>query len=117
MTPIRIFLCCALPLAVSLLAQETPAPAAKGGSRPPNPLVWDAMEKSLVAKRGDTEVGFQFSVTNTGAQPVQILEVRTSCGCTVAELPPTPWVLEAGGKGSFRATVDIRGRHGHFAKT
>ena len=38
---------------------------------------------------------------------VEILELRPSCGCTVAEMPKTPWVLAPGEKSSFRAIADF----------
>jgi hypothetical protein len=117
MTIFRTILCCTTVLAISLFAQTSEPTEKKAGARPPNPLVWDAMEKTIEAKRGETTADFQFSVTNNGDRPVQIFEIRTSCGCTVAEMPNTPWLLEPGAKGSFRATVDIRGRHGRFAKS
>jgi mono/diheme cytochrome c family protein len=102
-------------VAISAWGAE-PAPAPKA-ARPAHPLVWDAMEKTIPATVGATETEFRFSVTNKGDQPVQIHEIRTSCGCTVAEMPQSPWILAPGGEGSFRATVDIRGRRGKFAKS
>jgi cytochrome c5 len=91
-------------------AEPTPAP-------PPHPLVWDAMELSVVAKPGEKEAKFQFHVTNMSAQPVEIIEIRASCGCTVAEMPSTPWILAAGAKGSFSAVVDFQGKAGRLLKT
>ena len=102
-----------LPLVASLLlaaAAPTPEP-------PPHPLVWDAMEKSLEAKPGQAEARFEFHVTNQSANSVEILQVQPSCGCTVAEMPETPWVLAAGAKGSFTAVVDFHGKQGKFAKS
>ncbi len=105
-------------LALVAFAQTAVPPGGRPAEpRRAHPLVWDAMEKTIAAQRGDMAAEFSFAVTNTGAQPVQILEIRTSCGCTVAEAPASPWELAPGGKGSFKATVDIRGRHGRFSKT
>jgi cytochrome c553 len=96
---------------VSALAQPAgPAVAAQA-------LVWDAMEKTLPVKPGEGVVGFEFQVTNKSDQPVSIAEIRPSCGCTVAEMPTTPWVLAPGAKGSFRGTIDIRGKHGTVSKS
>lgn len=75
------------------------------------------MEKTLPVKPGEGVVGFEFQVANTSEQPVSITEVRPSCGCTVAELPSTPWVLAPGAQGSFRGTIDIRGKHGTVSKS
>ena len=91
-------------------AAETPAPAS-------HPLSWDAMEKNVEVKPGDDAAAFTFSVTNQSAARVEIAEIRPSCGCTVAEMPSTPWILEPGAKGSFNAVVDIRGKQGKFSKS
>lgn len=103
---------------VASVAWAASAPTEKkSAAKSPNPLVWDAMEKTVPANAGDGAAEFRFSVSNTADQPVEIREIRTSCGCTVAEMPASPWVLAPGGQGSFRATVDIRGRFGKFFKT
>lgn len=92
-------------------------PAAPGGSDSPHPLVWDAMEKTLPVKLGDGAAEFEFHVTNKSGRPVEIIQIRPSCGCTVAEMPKTPWILAPGESGSFRGTIDFRGKHGRVAKT
>lgn len=81
-----------------------------------HPLKWDAMEKSLTPKPGDGAADFVFNVTNTSTAPVEILQLRPSCGCTVADMPQNPWILAPGAKGSFRATIEFRGKHGKFSK-
>jgi len=111
------FLACVLGGSAAELNPGTKRSPAAERSRRVHPLAWDAMEKTITVQRGDKAADFQFVVKNTSDRPVQILEIRTSCGCTVAEMPKSPWVLEPGGNGSFRATVDIRGRRGRFAKT
>lgn len=80
-------------------------------------LVWDAMEKSIEAKPGDESADFVFSVTNKSENAVEIVNVRPSCGCTVAELPEQPWILAPGASGAFRAKVDFQGKIGKFTKT
>lgn len=102
-------------LAISLpgIVRAATAPSAP----PPNPLVWDAMELSIVPKPDEHEATFEFHVTNTAREPVEILQLEPSCGCTVAEMPRTPWILAPGSKGSFSALVDHRGKHGKFSKT
>lgn len=102
---------------VAIAWAAAPAPGKPGAAKPPNPLVWDAMEKTVPAKAGDTVAELRFAVTNTVEQAIEIREIRTSCGCTVAEMPASPWILASGDKGSFRVTVDIRGRFGKFFKT
>src|SRR5690349_20654964 len=85
--------------------------------RPPHPLVWEAMELSVVAKPEEKEAKFEFRVTNQSAGPVEVVQIEPSCGCTVAEMPSTPWVLAGGAKGAFTAVVDFQGKHGKLVKT
>lgn len=82
-----------------------------------HPLAWDAMEKTIAVKKGDSAVDFEFTATNRSAQPVEIQQLRPSCGCTTTDMPSVPWILAPGAKGSFRATVDFRGKSGRFIKT
>ncbi|MGC4073941.1 MAG: DUF1573 domain-containing protein [Nibricoccus sp.] len=82
-----------------------------------HPLVWDAMEKSHEAKPGEETAEFVFSVANTSTKQVEILQINPSCSCTVASMPDKPWLLAPGGKGSFTARTDFRGKHGLFSKT
>lgn len=87
------------------------------GQRKAHPLVWDAMEKTIDPKPDEEAVEFVFRVKNGSETPVQIHELRTSCGCTVAEMPESPWVLKPGASGSVRATVDFKGKMGRLTKT
>lgn len=84
---------------------------------PPHPLLWDAMEKSIDVKSGEEAVRFEFTVTNQSSDRVEIVQIRPSCGCTVAEMPSTPWILEPGASGSFAAVVDIKGKRGKLSKS
>jgi mono/diheme cytochrome c family protein len=88
-----------------------------GASSREHPLAWDAMEKTVDAKRGDGVAEFTFNVTNKSDHVVTVTDVRTSCGCTVAELPSTPWKLAAGASGSMEVTVDFEGKNGRIQKT
>jgi mono/diheme cytochrome c family protein len=103
-----------MPLAVAVLA------AAEGPQvvvPPPHPLVWDALEKTVDVPSGQNETKFTFNVTNTSKEPVEVTQVDPSCGCTVAELPATPWILAPGAKGSFTAVVEHRGKFGKLYKS
>lgn len=82
-----------------------------------HPLVWDAMEKTFEAKAGDQVAEFSFSVRNRSDKPVTITELLPSCGCTVPDMPASPWVIEAGKESSFRATLDFAGKDGTVSKT
>jgi mono/diheme cytochrome c family protein len=86
-------------------------------SAKPAPLNADANLKEYAAKPGDTNAHFTFNLTNISSAPVLINFVRTSCGCTVAKLPSTPWKLEPGSNGPIQVTVDLRGKLGTITKS
>lgn len=97
-------------------------PAAPGTALAPNPLkplplMWDAEIKEYQAKVGDTNANFVFNLTNSTSEEIVITQVRTSCGCTVASVPATPWKLAPGASGEIGVTVDLRGKRGLLAKT
>ena len=98
-------------LAASLLGADAKPPA------PSHPLAWDAMEKTVDSTVEAHEVKFVFHVTNTSKEAVEVVQIEPSCGCTVAEMPSTPWVLAPGAQGSFTAVVDHRGKFGKLFKT
>jgi cytochrome c553 len=91
--------------------------AAAEKAAPAHPLRWDAMEKSITPEGDASTADFEFRVTNTSSAPLEIVKIQPSCGCTVAELPSTPWILAPGAKGAFHALVDFAGKHGKFSKT
>jgi mono/diheme cytochrome c family protein len=80
-------------------------------------LEWDAKLKEYQAKATDVEAKFTFTLTNTSTAEVVVKNVRTSCGCTVAELPSKPWHIPAGGAGDIGVTVNLRGRVGTITKS
>jgi mono/diheme cytochrome c family protein len=57
------------------------------------------------------------SVTNITPVSVTILNVHPSCGCTTAELPPTPWTLAPGTNGTMKVSVNLAGKAGTLFKT
>jgi mono/diheme cytochrome c family protein len=85
--------------------------------RQDNPLVWDATEKTIEAKPGDSVAEFTFTVTNKSPHAVTIQNVHTSCGCTVAQLPATPWVIAPGAGGIMKVTLNFAGKDGRVMKT
>jgi len=80
-------------------------------------LVFDAEVKEQKAKPLEFNLSFKFAVTNVSEVPVVIGSVRTSCGCTVAELPDLPWKLEPGADGTFDITMDLHGKRGSITKS
>ena len=109
MKPLCSILIFALTAGLAVAAEKSTEP-------PPNPLVWDAMEKTVEVPAGAFEAHFVFKVTNQSDQPVTILMVRPSCGCTVVDVPADPWVLAPGASGTLPATVDVTGKDGMLLK-
>jgi mono/diheme cytochrome c family protein len=79
-------------------------------------LAFDEKIKQYDAKIGDTKAEFTFALTNVSTKEVVISGVRTSCGCTVAQLPQTPWQLAPNGHGEIHVTVDLTGKYGLITK-
>jgi len=71
-----------------------------------------------VIDKGEVPVGETleavFAIENTGDQPLEINEVRPSCGCTVAEFDK---VIEPGATGTVTARVDTTSIVGPTAKS
>lgn len=89
---------------------------------PPKPplldsLQWDSILKEQTPEPGQLTAEFSFKVTNPLEVPVQIDRVQTSCGCTVAKLPSTPWILAPHTNGVLSVTVNLAGKSGTFFKT
>ena len=63
-----------------------------------------------MAKLGDKEAVGRFYFVNAGRSPVQIVEVRTSCGCTTAALAKDQFV--PGAKGDLEAGFEFEGHTG-----
>ncbi len=84
---------------------------------PTNILAWDAVSKSYHARPNEESAEFTFSVTNVSPADVVIEETGTSCGCTMADLPETPWKLAPGSGGLIHATMDLNDKHGTVANT
>ena len=80
-------------------------------------LEWDALEKNHAAKEDEVEAVLTFSVTNRTDHDVVIHSAESSCHCTVATPPRTPWVIDPGATETLKVTVDLRGRVGAITKT
>jgi Protein of unknown function (DUF1573) len=78
-------------------------------------LKWDTTEQTLKAKPGDREVVATYRFTNTGATPITIDNVHTSCGCTTAALAKNDYA--PGESGQIVARMDIGNRTGHQEKS
>ncbi len=84
---------------------------------PDGVLVWNGLIKETTVAADTANAQLVFSFTNVSPGNVAILEVRPSCGCTTAQLPPLPWTLAPGTNGQFGFTVNVAGRTGMQIKT
>jgi mono/diheme cytochrome c family protein len=82
-----------------------------------NSLQWDSILKEQTPEPGQLTADFAFKVSNPLDTSVQIERVQTSCGCTVAKLPSTPWVLAPHTNGIISVSVNLTGKSGTFFKT
>ena len=65
-------------------------------------------------KEADGPVTHVFEFTNTGSEPLVIINVNASCGCTRPEYPKEP--IMPGKKGKIKVTFNPAGRPGEFSK-
>lgn len=80
-------------------------------------LTFDAEVKELKLEQNELDASFTFSLTNVSAANVTIQSVRTSCGCTVAQVPNLPWTVAPGADGTFGIHMDLRGKRGPVTKS
>jgi hypothetical protein len=59
-------------------------------------------------------VSYEFKFTNTGKSDLIIVDVSTSCGCTVPSFPRTP--IRAGETGIIKVSFNSAGKFGFQAK-
>src|SRR5579863_3114417 len=83
---------------------------------PGQPLVWDLPSQSYTVKPGEISAHFIFKVANVSDATVTIDDVKTSCGCTVAQLPMKPWHLAPKETNKMEVLVDVRGKTGVLFK-
>lgn len=100
------------PAATTVTSQVPPPP-----QQPASYLTWDSESKEYTAKVGDTNAHFTFYLTNVSSEMVLVNSVRTSCGCTVAQLPEQPWRLAPGTNGPIQVTVNLQGKSGTIVKS
>ena len=79
-------------------------------------LTWDSLGKRYQSRPEELDIKFTFHFLNKTKKEISIKETFTSCGCTVAKLPATPWIIKPGEKGSIPITMDVRGKSGVIEK-
>src|ERR1700676_340719 len=77
-------------------------------------LAWDTTEQTFNSKQQDKEVVAKYKFTNSGPKPVKIQNVRTSCGCTTAQLNKTYYA--PGESGEIETKFTFSGRTGKQEK-
>ena len=107
----------AAPAAATTPAVYVPDMSHTGEPLPEGILIWDSLLKSTEAAADQAEAHFDFNFTNVSPGKVVIVSVHPSCGCTTAQLPPMPWLVEAGTSGQIGITVDLKGKSGTLFKT
>ena len=83
---------------------------------PAGVLAWEATSKSVEATNDQELARFTFTFTNISGSKVYVLNVHPSCGCTTAELPPVPWLIQPGASGTIGFIVNLAGKSGTLYK-
>ena len=107
---------CVLLLNLSLPLFGAP-PDAATAQAVPEALKFDAESKQYLAKTGDTSAAFDFIATNVSKDAVSIHTLKTSCGCTVAQLPSTPYKLQPGSNVALNVSMSLVGKYGLITKS
>jgi beta-lactamase regulating signal transducer with metallopeptidase domain len=105
------------------VAQNSVSPANQPASvaAPSSPLdgvlAFDKELKEATVNAGEAEAKFKFNLTNVSSFAVTITNILTSCGCTIAKMPASPWLLAPGAAGEIPVTMNIAGKSGVLTKT
>ena len=68
-----------------------------------------------VISSSDGMAVYEFTLKNTGKEPLLISRVTASCGCTTPDWTKQP--IEPGKKGSIKVSFNPNGQSGAFSKT
>ncbi len=66
-------------------------------------------------READGSVSCTFTFTNTGSEPLIIIDATASCGCTRPEFPTEP--IKPGKTGKIKVTYNPAGRPGEFNRS
>ncbi len=83
-------------------------------SNPKAVIEWEEMSYDFGEIPFNKPIQVDFSFKNPGMIPLIISEVKTSCGCTVADFPKQP--VNSGASGIVSVTFDAKSP-GYFSKT
>lgn len=79
-------------------------------------LVWDSLTKEHTAAAGEQEAHFNFVLKNVSTEPVLLMKISTSCGCTSARAGELPRVIAPGAQLPIDVSLNLRGRTGRVSK-
>jgi len=99
------------PAAIQAMPAKTAAAKAAEGPKPVIDIAKKILDFGVVSK-GD-KIRATFEVHNAGNAPLEITQVRPTCGCTVANFDKT---VAPGGSGKINAEVDTTGFTGPISK-
>jgi hypothetical protein len=78
-------------------------------------IKWDEMAYNWGKIKQGEKMTHVFKFTNTGKEPLVIMDAKGSCGCTVPEKPQAP--IEPGKTGEIKVVFDSTGKEGPNTKT
>lgn len=96
-----------LPMMRPIATATLPNVPAQINQLPTGILAFDGELKQSSVRQGEAEAHFVFNLTNVSKKPVVIDAVQTSCGCTAAQLPQSPWTLKPREHGQIHVTVNL----------
>jgi hypothetical protein len=104
----------ALLVAAAAAAQQSAPVVAPKPTEGPKPVIdiVDKIKDFGTVPKGE-KIHADFTVRNTGTAPLEISQVRPTCGCTVADFDHT---IPPGGSGKIDAEVDTTGFSGPISK-
>jgi len=94
-----------------------PSASQMNGALPDGVLDWNSLMQSTNAAADLTQVHFAVGFTNVSGNKVEILDVQPSCGCTTADLPARPWIIEPSTAEKFPVTINIESKFGTLFKS
>jgi hypothetical protein len=101
-------------LVIFLVCINLPVARLWAESKPKAVIEWKEMTFDFGEIPFEKPIQADFTFTNPGMIPLIISDVRTSCGCTVADYPKKP--VGSGSSGTITVTFDAKSP-GYFAKT
>ena len=85
----------------------------------PELMQWDSESKEASPATGAETAQFTFTATNLSDHDIAITRLVTTCGCTIAKLPPLPekpFMVRSGASVPIQVFVDLRGKYGIIKK-